>query len=69
MMTRKDYVATAAILRCQISDAREQLDENSRELFFALETVQGVAEKIADYFASDNEKFDEEKFFAAVWSE
>lgn len=69
MMTRKDYVATAEILRLAISDAKNNFDENSKELFFALENVMLISEKLAEYFLSDNKNFDEEKFFTAIWAE
>jgi hypothetical protein len=69
MMTRKDYVKTAEILNSEIQRFRKDEEENSMELFFALQNVQRLAEKFAEMFASDNPRFDEEKFFNAVWSE
>ena len=69
MMTRKDYVATANILADAIADAKAQLNENSKELFFALENVQYIAEKFAEYFVNDNARFDEDRFFEAIWKE
>lgn len=68
-MTRKDYVKTAEILNSEIQRFRKDEEENSMELFFALQNVQRLAEKFAEMFASDNPRFDEEKFFNAVWSE
>lgn len=69
MMTRKDYIRTAEILNSEIQRFRKDEEENSMELFFALQNVQRLAEKFAEMFASDNPRFDEEKFFNAVWSE
>jgi hypothetical protein len=69
MMTRKDYIRTAEILNSEIVQLRKDEEENSMELFFALQNVQRLAEKFAEMFASDNPRFDEEKFFNAVWSE
>jgi hypothetical protein len=77
MMTRKDYVKTAEILNSEIQRFRKDEEENSMELFFALqnvqrlavESVQFIAEQFAEFFASDNPRFNEEKFFDAVWSE
>lgn len=69
MMTRKDYIETAKILQSAIYVARLDLEENSKELFFALESVQSIAESFAKVFAKDNPRFDEERFFNAVWSE
>ena len=68
-MTRKDYIRTAEILNSEIVQLRKDEEENSMELFFALQNVQRLAEKFAEMFASDNPRFDEEKFFNAVWSE
>ena len=69
MMTRKDYVETANVLQSAVSIAKWELEENSKELFFALEQVQFIAENFAKMFASDNPRFDEERFFSAVWKE
>lgn len=69
MMTRKDYVSTANVLQSAVSIAKWELEENSKELFFALEQVQFIAENFAKMFAEDNPRFDEERFFNAVWSE
>lgn len=69
MMTRRDYVVSANILSDAITRAVEELPENSKELYFTMESVQYVAERFAEYFASDNERFSEEVFFAAVWKE
>lgn len=69
MMTRKDYIRTAEILNSEIVQLRKDEEENSMELFFALQNVQRLAEKFAEMFAEDNPRFDEERFFNAVWSE
>lgn len=69
MMTRKDYIRTAEILRNTIADARFEKAENSPELYHSLETVQFIAEQFAEFFADDNSRFDEEKFFAEIWKE
>jgi hypothetical protein len=53
MMTRKDYVATAEIL----SDWADVMD---------YETLYALAKDFADYFSSDNERFDRKRFFSAV---
>lgn len=68
-MTRKDYVETAKVLQSAISIAKWELEENSKELYFSLEQIQFIAESFAKMFASDNPRFNEEKFFDAVWSE
>lgn len=69
MMTRKDYVKTAEILRNAIANSKGELKENSTELFFAIETTTEIAEQFAEYFAQDNPRFDENKFFEAIWKE
>jgi hypothetical protein len=66
MMTRKDYVVTAEILRDVIAEVNETYGENTTEAFHNIETVQIVSEKLAEYFASDNPNFNEEIFFKAV---
>lgn len=66
MMTRKDYIATAEILRDAISFAKENSPENSQALYHSIEAITFVAEEFADFFASDNKNFDEEKFLMAV---
>ena len=66
MMTRKDYVQAAKIFGIAIADAKEQHGENSKETFFAIENTMLIAELFAEYFASDNPNFDEEKFFDAI---
>jgi len=56
MMTRKDYVSTAEIL----NSVADEMD------FF---TLANVAEKFAEMFAKDNERFDHAKFIDAVMKE
>jgi hypothetical protein len=53
MMTRKDYVATAQILN-DWADVMEY------------ETLYALAKDFADYFASDNERFNREIFYKAA---
>lgn len=66
MMTRKDYIITAEILRDAIQFAKENSPENSQALYHSIETVTFVAEELAEFFANDNKNFDEEKFLMAV---
>ena len=66
MMTRKDYIATAEILRDAISFAKDNSPENSQALYHSIETIQFVAEEFADLFANDNPNFNEDIFFKAV---
>lgn len=68
-MTRKDYVKTAEILRYANEISRRNWKENSPELFARLENTMVIAEQLADYFAQDNPRFDENKFFEAIWKE
>ena len=65
-MTRKDYIVTAEILRSAIENSKNELDENSKELFFAMDNTMFIAEQFAEYFAKDNSRFDENKFFEAI---
>jgi len=65
-MTRKDYIATAEILRDAISFAKENSPENSQALYHSIETITFVAEEFAELFANDNKNFDEDIFFKAV---
>ena len=53
MFTRQHYKAIAEIL---------EYYENSP---FFLDTVKGIADKLADYFAADNSRFDREQFLQA----
>lgn len=55
-MTRKDYITTAEIL----NSVADEID------FF---TLANVAEKFAEMFAKDNERFDHAKFIDAVMKE
>ena len=68
MMTRKDYITTAEILRQAISFAEKNSPENSQALYHSIETIQFIAEELADLFLEDNKNFDEDKFFMAVHS-
>lgn len=67
-MTRKDYIATAEILREAISFAKDNSPEDSQALYHSIETIQFVAEEFADLFANDNPNFNEDIFFKAVHS-
>lgn len=66
MMTRKDYITTANILREAMTDAEQYNGPNSREAFIAIESIVFIAEKFAEYFAEDNPRFSEERFFAEI---
>ena len=52
MMTRKDYIATAEILK-------DYKDEMSKNLF------QFIVYDFADLFEADNPNFNEKKFYSA----
>jgi hypothetical protein len=56
MMTRKDYVATAEILKGYV-DEIEYITLNNLALDFA------------EMFADDNERFQEQKFIDAIFGE
>jgi hypothetical protein len=58
MMTRKDYLATSAILNdlYRFSDASDDQIENCVIAF-------------ADMFSADNERFDRKRFFQACYKE
>jgi hypothetical protein len=66
MMTRKDYINTAEILRDAIEFAKENSPENSQALYHSIEAITFVAEEFAEMFASDNKNFNEDLFFKAV---
>lgn len=66
MMTRKDYISTAGILKEAISFAKENSPENSQALYHSIESIQFVAEQFADLFSNDNPNFNEDTFFKAV---
>ena len=66
MMTRKDYIATAAILRGAMENANKFHGENTKEAFVAIESAQLIAEHFASMFANDNPNFDDNKFFDAI---
>jgi len=53
MMTRKDYISTAQILNSKVD-----------EIDFLI--LADIAEKFAEMFANDNERFDHAKFIDAV---
>jgi len=53
-MSRKDYVAIAAIFKTEI-----EANEDSRQPAYNL------ALQIADYFGKENERFDEDRFLKA----
>lgn len=54
-MSRKDYVAIAAVIRLYVGLA----DANT------LDALRGAARGIADVFAADNPRFDRDRFLAA----
>ena len=56
MMTRKDYVSTAAIL-------------NSYLDYFEATTFDNLVEDFAQMFREDNDRFITEKFVDACWGE
>ena len=56
MMTRKDYVSTAAILKGHLQD----IDDT---------TFDSLVESFAVMFREDNERFITEKFVDACWGE
>lgn len=66
MMTRKDYVKTAEILQTAIRDAFDYHTDDPHTAYLCAESIQFVAEMFAEYFASDNPNFDEDRFFEAV---
>jgi hypothetical protein len=56
MMTRKDYVATANIL-----------NGYTNKVDFLI--LADIAEQFAEMFATDNERFDHQRFIDAVFQE
>jgi hypothetical protein len=56
MMTRKDYVQTANIL-----------NEFVDVIDFTI--LADIAEQFADYFTSDNDRFDHQRFIDAVFAD
>lgn len=54
-MSRKDYVAIAAVIRLYVGLA----DANT------LDALRGVARGMADIFANDNPRFNRDRFYAA----
>lgn len=60
MATKKDYEATAAIIR-------KRVDISTRfQLYFEQRIMDRMAQEFADYFEQDNEKFDRNKFLRAA---
>jgi len=59
-MTRKDYEATARVIRRNLERAHNY-GAQVREVL----AVQDIAQEMADIFASDNPRFDRAKFLEA----
>ncbi len=59
-MSRKHYVAVAAVLAGERAMAR---DDHERR------TVDNIARSVADVFKQDNGRFDRQRFYAAVGME
>jgi hypothetical protein len=72
MSSRKDYVAVAAILageyalNAKLSDAYLVTDETVSSRAHGRITVENITASVADVFASDNPRFDREKFYRAA---
>ena len=63
-MSRKHYAATARMLRgLTICDGRGHTPLNAEPRITLMDVVRGLA----DIFESDNERFDRDKFFDAVY--
>jgi hypothetical protein len=57
-VSQRDFEAIAAILAEEM-DAQRNSDEGARAVF-------GIADALADYFASVNERFDRDRFLRAA---
>ena len=62
-MTRKDYVAIAAVLRKRVDRLPDQ--GTTLEQRVRLAEVLEIAYRIADVFQRDNPRFDEDRFLKA----
>lgn len=56
-MTRKHYEVFAKVLRDEINHINDHKDKR---------TVVRIAERLADYFAAENKRFDRERFYDAA---
>jgi hypothetical protein len=59
-MTKKHYTAIANVLKAEYDDAMYRTEDFSEPAL-----IQEVAENLADYFATDNPKFNRERFLGA----
>jgi hypothetical protein len=62
MMTKRDYIAVAAVVKTQ-RDQACTLGLNARMM--ALHYVDGMAQDLADVFKADNDAFDRSTFLTA----
>jgi hypothetical protein len=61
-MTRKDYQAIAILIKATIAPDSHDFDEAEPTL---LERITALAKGMADYMASENERFNRVKFLKA----
>ena len=61
-MSRKDYVAVAAIIRAEVETVPAHDDEGAA----VFKAVSRVAEAMADHFAQDNPEFRRQQFMTAA---
>lgn len=59
-MTKKHFEAIAAIIKAQYDSASKR-----RDGWEACQTIEHTADNLAEYFASQNPRFDELKFLQA----
>ena len=65
MFTRQHYKAIAAIIK-GVAQMHEPVIEAEQPIKYGVTvTKRSISEKLADYFAKDNERFDREKFLEA----
>lgn len=63
-MTKKNYIATAEILRGEHNIASAKSDHMHRAV--AQTAVENITASLADMFAADNSLFDRDRFYTAA---
>tara|TARA_B100000424_G_scaffold254483_1_gene232580 strand:+ start:860 stop:1075 length:216 start_codon:yes stop_codon:yes gene_type:complete len=61
-MTRKDYIAIAAIIK----KLRKMADENNNPVW-AIKIISTLTSELANYFDDDNQRFDRGTFIDATY--
>lgn len=63
MATKKDYAATAEIIRKRLDQAKGMFNRQGRDM--AVTAIRALAKDFAEHYAAENPRFDADKFYNA----